>query len=281
MQTGNKLTLELCFFDPDDVAYKSNFVPPAATFTSPEYLINCLAIFQAKIIKYQRTLLYFVKFSKKRPNDKLMYTMRYTHNINSTDNVDKSEDCVITDNGRWHLITEYHGNKCTFYVSVVLSTHTVANRCASVYADTELTDVEVRGMDGSVHMHKVIAAACSPVMKTSFTGEWGKEPKSVINAPPDTTKATLQHLKDYMYLSVLPATGLKQLLLLASFYMMPDLELRCVQALLTEVSSEDAYELIEFGMKNQMTQLIFEIMHRVQIGTLDADEIQKHLKWHL
>ncbi|KAJ2938636.1 hypothetical protein O0L34_g11964 [Tuta absoluta] len=38
--------------------------------------------------------------------------------------------------------------------------------------DTELTDFELRGADGSVRVHKAVLAGFSPVMKTMFSGQW-------------------------------------------------------------------------------------------------------------
>lgn len=280
VQKGNSLTVKLSFTDSNNSHYNSNSYATQATLTSPEYLINCRVVFQAKVIRHYQSLLYFVKFTKKHTSDKLAYLMKYSDKIDDITSKDKCEINFTLESGCWQLIDEFKVQRCTWYVSVVLTVPAPGNPCVSLYDDTELTDLELRGADGSVHLHKSIAAAYSPVIKTGLTGEWAKPEKRAIDAPPETSKATLLDLKQYMYIGVIPksSSALKQLLILASFYMMPDLEQRCVQDLLAQVTSEQSHDLFEFAMKHQMSNLLFGMMYHVQNGALDVDQMLKYRK---
>ncbi|XP_026319271.1 uncharacterized protein LOC113229806 [Hyposmocoma kahamanoa] len=146
------------------------------------------------------------------------------------------------------------------------------NPFASLRSDTSLTDFELRCEQGSVPVHRVVLAISSPVLKTFLEGEnnwlensWYRFAK--------TDLSTLQHLKDYIYMGVLPDDGLENLLLLASCYMMDDLKNECISKILANVTPENALEICEFSIVNKMTKLFLGFLKIVQDGTVKVEEI--------
>ncbi|XP_063357906.1 uncharacterized protein LOC134647485 [Cydia amplana] len=95
------------------------------------------------------------------------------------------------------------------------------------YEDTEFTDFHLHATDGNVPMHKALLAANSDVFKAMLNGEWKEKGEGQINIEGVTVK-TLQHLKDYMYLGVLPDEGLESLLVVAARYLMDKLKADCI-----------------------------------------------------
>lgn len=269
IQKGNSLNGKLSV---------TNYNTPFATKTSPEFLISGSAVFQVKLIAAQinngHTNVYnnliFVRFTKRRPDDDLTYTIKFTSNELGI--VDK---CFTSDDGTWHLIYENKKQQFTFDVAVQMEVAPCASSFASLHEDTELTDFELRGEDGSVHMHRAVLAAASPVLRRMLGGEWRETAEGHVEVP-GTSTATLQNFKNYVYLHTLPESGLEELLLLSSYYMMPELEQRCVDKLVHNVTALNACDMIEFSAKHKVTRLLLAILECVQSGAINVNDMRDH-----
>lgn len=143
---------------------------------------------------------------------------------------------------------------------------------ASLHDDISLTDFELRCESGSIPVHRVVLAIASPVLKTFLESKnnWLENHWFKFS---ETDMSTLQHLKDYIYLGVLPEEGLENLLLLASSYMMEDLKDQCISKILAKVTPENAFEISEFAVTNKMTELYVKFLKKVQDGTVKVDGI--------
>lgn len=257
----------------------TNYNMPYSRMCSPEYIINSVALFQVQVIVSQvnngHTNVYynliFVRFTKIRPNDDLTYTIKLTSNELSLSN-----KMFTADEGCYHLICELKKQQYTLDISVQMEIACHVNSFASLHDDDELTDFEMRGEDGSVHVHKVILAAASPVLRRMLCGKWRETTEGHVDIP-GASRETLQNLKNYVYCHNLPDKGLKQLLLLASYYMMPALEQKCVDKLVKSLTAENAFELLEFASKNKVTQLLLSILESVQNKTIKVDDVREYV----
>lgn len=269
VQRGNLLQVKLGV---------TNYNTPFATKTSPEYVISGVAVFQARVIAAQvnngHTNIYnnliFVRFVKQRHDDDLTYTIK----LSSTE-FGIAAKTFTTDDGTWHLIHDNKRQQYTFDISVLMDIVPRASSFATLHEDTELTDFELRGEDGSVHMHRAVLAASSPVLRRMLGGTWRETTEGHVDVP-GTSRITLQNLKDYVYLHRLPEMGLEQLLLLASYYMMPDLEQKCVDKLVNGLTAQNACELLEFAAKHKVTRLLLAILECVQSGAVKVYEMRDH-----
>lgn len=269
LQRGN--TLEIKFG-------VTNYNTPFATKTSTDYVISGSAVFTVKVIAAQvnngHTNVYnnliFVRFVKSRQDDELTYTIKFSSNEFGITN-----KTFISDDGTWHLVFDNKKQQYTFDVSVKMDIMSSASSFASLHGDVELTDFELRGEGGSVHLHRAVLAAASPVLRRMLAGTWRETTEGHVDVP-GTSNTTLHHLKDYVYLHTLPDTGLEQLLLLASYYMMPDLEQRCVDKLVNGLTAQNACELLEFAAKHKVTRLLLAILECVQSGAVKVNEMRDH-----
>lgn len=256
----------------------TNYNTPFATKTSPEYIISGSAIFQVKVIAAQvnngHTNVYnnllFIRFFKLHQDDDLTYAIKF-----SSSELGITNKSFISDDGTWHLIHDNRKQQYTFDVMVQMDIVPSASSFASLHEDMELTDFELRGEDGSVHMHRAVLAASSPVLRRMLGGTWRETTEGHVEVP-GTSKITLQHLKDYVYLHTLPDAGLEQLLLLASYYMMPDLEQKAVDKLVNSLTAENACDLLEFAAKHKVTRLLLAILECVQSGVVKVGEMRDH-----
>nr|XP_021195196.2 uncharacterized protein LOC110379733 isoform X2 [Helicoverpa armigera] len=252
----------------------TNYNSLYATRSTPEFVINGAAVLQLKLIAALVNNVYnnliFARFVKRRANDDLTYTIKLT----STElGIAKS---FTSDDGTWHLIHENKKQQYTFDVTACMEAAPCASSFASLHDDAELTDFELRGEDGSVHVHRAVLAAASPVLRRMLGGAWRETAEGSVELP-GTSRATLQHLKDYVYLHALPEAGLEQLLLLAAYYMMPDLEQRCVDRLARAVSADNACDVIEFAAKNKLPRLLLAVLELVQSGAVSVSAMRDHL----
>ncbi|CAH0401161.1 unnamed protein product [Chilo suppressalis] len=256
----------------------TNYNTPFATKTSPDYVISGTAVFQVKVIAAQvnngHTNVYnnliFVRFVKLRQDDDLTYTIKFSSNELGI--VNKS---FISDDGTWHLVHDNKRQQYSFDVTVHMDIVPSASSFAMLHEDTELTDFELRGEDGSIRMHRAVLAAASPVLRRMLGGTWREAAEGHVDVP-GTSRATLQNLKDYIYLHILPNVGLEQLLLLASYYMMLDLEQKCVDKLVSMLTAENACDLLEFAAKHKVTRLLLAILECVQSGAVQVNEMRDH-----
>lgn len=271
VQKGNTLTGKVSV---------TNYNIPFATKTSREHVIGGAVSFQVKVVTAMLSNghmivynnLIFVQFLKRRQNDELNYTIKFT-----APELHIQNKRFTSDDGTWHLIHENKRQQYTFEVSILLEVMSCINSFAVLHTDEELTDFELRGVDGSVHMHRAVMAASSPVLRRMLGGMWRETAEGCVDMP-GTTRATLQDLKDYVYLGTLPESGLEELLLLSSYYMMPELEKRCVDKIVQNVTVESAFEVIEFAAKNKMTQLLLAVLDCVQSGTICVTAMRDHLQ---
>lgn len=269
VQRGNTLQVRLGV---------TNYNTPFTTKTSPEYVISGSAIFQVKVIAAQvnngHTNVYnnllFIRFFKIHQDDDLTYAIKF-----SSSELGITNKNFISDDGTWHLIYDNKKQQYSFDVTVQMDIVPSASSFASLHEDMELTDFELRGEDGSVHMHRAVLAASSPVLRRMLGGTWRETTEGHVDVP-GTSKATLQHLKDYVYLHTLPDSGLEQLLLLSSYYMMPDLEQKAVDKLVNSLTAENACDLLEFAAKHKVTRLLLAILECVQSGAVKVNEMRDH-----
>ncbi|KAJ2948675.1 hypothetical protein O0L34_g7931 [Tuta absoluta] len=256
----------------------TNYNTPFTSKTSQTYVISGAAVFQVKVIAAQvnngHTNIYnnliFIKFCKLRFDDDLTYTLKFTSNeFGITDKT------FFSDDGTWHLVYENKKQQYTFDVSVSMDVVPSSSSFATLHGDMELTDFELRGEDGSIRVHRAVLAAASPVLRRMLGGTWRESTEGHVDVS-GTSKLTLQHLKDYVYLHTLPETGLEQLLLLASYYMMPDLEQKCVDKLVSSLTAQNACDLLEFAAKHKVTRLLLAILECVQSGSVKVNDMREH-----
>ncbi|CAK1584229.1 unnamed protein product [Parnassius mnemosyne] len=246
--------------------------------TSPEFSISGCATFQLKAVSsnncgcgnsylYENMIL--VRFFKNCQKDDLSYSITL-----SSKKLCIVEKSFLSDDGTWHLIKENYAESA-FDISVVMNTVHVST-FEVLHDDTNLTDFELRGEDGSVKIHKAILAACSPTFRTMFCGSWRETTEGHVNVA-GTSALTLRHLKDYIYLGTLPDTGLEQILLLALYYMIPDLEQKCVNKLVDSLTAQNAYDLLEFAVKHKVTRLVLAILDCVRGGKVEVNDMRQYL----
>ncbi|XP_045501630.1 speckle-type POZ protein-like isoform X3 [Colias croceus] len=220
---------------------------------------------------YEYRNLIFIKFVKRREEVNFKYNIEFTSRALKIINKN-----FTSDDRNWRLI--YDDKRVSSYtidVSIVMNILPPASAFASLHKDRDFIDFELRGEDGSVHMHKAVLAASSPVLHRMLGGTWKESTEGLVDVP-GTTKTTLEAFKDYLYLHSLPDTGLEHLLLLASYYMMPDLEELCVHKLVDCLRAENACDLLEFAAKHKMTRLLIAILESVQNGEVSVEDMREH-----
>ncbi|XP_045537422.1 uncharacterized protein LOC123721774 [Papilio machaon] len=243
--------------------------------TSPDITINGAANFQVKIImtqEYEIQIyhnLIFVKLYKVRTDDDLTYTMTLSSKHLEIEN--KTFPC---DDGTWHLIKELQNPNFAFDISVVMNIVQCAT-FAALYDEVDLMDFELRGEDGAVRMHRAVLAAYSPVLRRMLNGSWRETAEGHVDVP-GTSRKTLQHLKEYMYLHTLPDTDLEPILVLASYYMMHELEQMCANRLVGALVAENVCELLHFAAKHRLTRLLLAVLDSVQNGAIKVKDVREH-----
>ncbi|KAJ2948680.1 hypothetical protein O0L34_g7937 [Tuta absoluta] len=144
--------------------------------------------------------------------------------------------------------------------------------------DSNLTDFELRGDDGSVKVHKTILAGLSPFIKTLLenSGQWDEVTSNSVNVP-NATQGTLEHLKDYIYLQKMPDTGIVQLAELASFFLMSDLEQRCAAKLIATLCQDNVIEYLEIAMKYKIRLLLLAILNNVKFDIIKISDLDRQM----
>ncbi|XP_061726114.1 uncharacterized protein LOC133531748 [Cydia pomonella] len=132
----------------------------------------------------------------------------------------------------------------------------------SLHEDKLFTDFQLRAADGSVAVHKALLAANSPVFKTLLSGQWKETTEGCLQVK-GVTLCTLNQLKDYMYLGVMPDSDVSSLLLLANYYLIDTLKKECIIKIAQSVTSENLYKLLEFSTRNQIPELTYAILEAV------------------
>ncbi|XP_063543911.1 uncharacterized protein LOC134752220 [Cydia strobilella] len=132
----------------------------------------------------------------------------------------------------------------------------------SLHEDEHYTDFQLSATDGTVAVHKVLLAANSPVFKTMLSGEWKEATEGCLKVK-GVTLRTLNHLKDYMYLGVLPNSDVCSLLLVANCYLIDTLKQECIIKIAQSVTPENLHKLLEFSTHNQIPELTYAILEAV------------------
>ncbi|RVE52772.1 hypothetical protein evm_002645 [Chilo suppressalis] len=272
--TGNSLKVTLIVSNEATYAHKE--------WATGEFKINAVA-FQVKVIallsEHMNANIYknliFVRFVKLYEDDDLIYIIKVTskHDDDMMSITDKN---FISDDGTWHLLQDNvkWKNYC-FIVTGHIDIVTSSCPLTLLHDDTELTDFELKGEDGSIRMHRAVLAAASPVLKAMLSGKWRETTDGKIDKL-NTSKAALQYFKDYLYLGTLPKAvlDLKQLLLLASYYMIKDLEQKCVFKLVSMITAENTCDLFEFAGQHKVKRLQLAILQCVKGGGVEVDKIR-------
>ncbi|XP_047984898.1 uncharacterized protein LOC125225298 isoform X2 [Leguminivora glycinivorella] len=129
-----------------------------------------------------------------------------------------------------------------------------------LYLDEEFTDFQLQGTDGNVPIHKSVLLAHNDMAKTMLRdGKW-EETKNGCMKIDKASVETLNHLKAYMYLEILPEEGLEPLLLIASCYLMEKLRNDCIAKVARTLKEENIERLVEFACENNMPDLVMAII---------------------
>ncbi|CAG9135162.1 unnamed protein product [Plutella xylostella] len=158
-------------------------------------------------------------------------------------------------------------------VAGVIDIFTVPSPSSALYDDNDLIDFSLKGIDGSVDVHRHIMAASSPVLKAMLTGPWREAKQGILDLK-DVHISTIQHLKDYIYLNKVPETGLDELIKLAHFLSMTTLVKICVFHILTGLTLENFMYWNHFAAVNNISELTpwlldFVIRSDVTLGITD------------
>ncbi|XP_047984894.1 uncharacterized protein LOC125225296 [Leguminivora glycinivorella] len=129
-----------------------------------------------------------------------------------------------------------------------------------LYLDEEFTDFELQGTDGAVAVHRSILLAHSDMAKTMLRRVEWKESKNGCMQIDGATKNTLDHLKAYMYLGILPEESLEPLLLIAQCYLLDKLKTDCISKLVSTVKPQDIAGVVKFACENNMPDLMTAIL---------------------
>ncbi|CAK1584251.1 unnamed protein product [Parnassius mnemosyne] len=235
-------------------------------------MISGCTTFQVKVLEVKMQSSHtamchiLVRFFKNCPKDNNTYSITL-----SSSKLSIAEKSFLSDDGTWHLIKEID-QVLAFDISVVMDTVHISS-FEALYDDTELADFELRGEDGSVKVHKAVLAASSHVLKRMLSGSWRETKEGHVDVP-GTSAQPLQHFKDYIYLRKLPNTGLEQVLLLASYYMIPQLEQKCVNKLVNSLTAQKTCDLLELAMKHKVNRLILAILEWVQNRGVEVKDMR-------
>ncbi|XP_063368705.1 uncharacterized protein LOC134657083 [Cydia amplana] len=131
-----------------------------------------------------------------------------------------------------------------------------------LYEDTESMDFQLHTKDGTVAVHKAVLFLHSDMFKMMLTNNWKESNEGQINMDGITVQ-TLKHLKDYMYLGILPEEGLEPLLQVAAHYFMDKLRADCSAKLVESVNSENINRLIALGCEFNIPELVRGLIFRI------------------
>lgn len=242
------------------------------TISELKFQLKCVACSHSNCFN---TYVYIIFLEKEKLNiTDRCYDVHIDLKINNNNAVTQIVTFAKKVDTTWHLLHKHCGQNsgginCAVTVEVK---DTINTAFAALYHDTLLTDFELRGENGNIPVHRTVLAMSSPVLKTFLESKinWLENRWYKFS---ETDISTLQHLKDYIYLGKLPEEGLQKLLLLASCYMMEDLENRCVSEIVKNITPENALEISEFAMAHKMNRLYLGFLMKVQSGAVKVDQI--------
>ncbi|CAG9135164.1 unnamed protein product [Plutella xylostella] len=225
---------------------------------SPEYVVCSIAVLQVKLDmlycscgQYKARPIITVRFSK-RSKDCLNCVLNFK--INNSPLTIVSTECsggFIQAPGSNNLYDYKSG-----YVKVagVIDIFMEPSPSSALYDDKDLIDFSLKGIDGSVDVHRHIMAASSPVLKAMLTGPWREAKQGILDLK-DVHISTIQHLKDYIYLNKVPETGLDELIKLAKYLSMTTLVKICVFHILTGLTMDNFWNWIHCAEANNISEL--------------------------
>ncbi|KAJ2945930.1 hypothetical protein O0L34_g4847 [Tuta absoluta] len=264
---------------------------------SPEFLICGLINIQVKhrtsrivdnqyinthASKYNQTVA--VKVSKIFQSDKLNYEIKISSTaLGIKDKLLRTDD-LGPKNENWLIIKEIenglaNGEKYLTTVDLTINADIYNTNTAlfeALYEEIELTDFELRGKDGSVRFHKMVLAAFSPVMRAMLSGTWKELDAGAVDKS-EISKATLLQLKDYMYTQKLPESGIEELAILATYYMITDLQQRCAFKMIKSLTAENAAERLEFALKYKIKKLFLAVIAMLKENAITFEDIENKL----
>lgn len=250
---------------------------PYTSTKSKEFIINGVVSFQVQVntirvvngYTSEYTNLIFIKFVKLKNNPNSRFLLKL-----SSIKFDMNDCMFVSDDSTWRLIYEWKTiNTYCFDVQACIETIDTFGSFASLLDDIELTDFTLRGEDGSIRVHKAVLAASSPVFRRSLLDKWKGASEGIVDIP-GTTRMVLMHFKNYMYSRVTPDNCLQQLLILSTYFMMPELEQRCIDKLVTKLTAQNTLMLSEFAVKNKMMRLHLAILECIQSGAVKVRELR-------
>ncbi|KAJ2948658.1 hypothetical protein O0L34_g7913 [Tuta absoluta] len=275
LQQGNNLQIKF------DISHKTEkFV----SMISKEYMCGAvyfqLQAYSARCMETNQSYpdyvtIISVRFTKLFKHDNLKYICKFS----SVELSDANEK--LTEAHVWHQIFHHKRTNITtnsalfsFVVSFQSDIATsVIGPFAAIYDDND-TDFKLCGGDGSVKVHKTILKVSSPVLQGMLDGEWKETSEGKITLA-DISKVTCEHFKDYIYLDLIPNTDIKQLLVLGSYLMMPDLVQKCLVKLLNKLDADNIVELIEFAINYKVTNLFVTLMNIIRKGLVSIDHLSE------
>ncbi|KAI5638883.1 BTB/POZ domain-containing protein [Phthorimaea operculella] len=192
----------------------------------------------------------------------------------------RSENLVDDENfegASWHVFYEKIGanvgRMLEYNLKIALNVSCkMHNGFSLLYDDTDLSDFELRGTDGSIKVHKAVLAHYSPVMKTMLSGQW-KEVKAGAVDIPNTSSEILEQFKNFIYLHKLPENEIEKLAELASCYMISQLEEVCTYKLLTSLTSENVTKTLELAGKCKMDRVMVAALAVIQQKSIKVKDI--------
>lgn len=149
------------------------------------------------------------------------------------------------------------------------------NKFFDLYNDVDMSDFELRVDDGSVRFHRLVLALSSPVLKTMLSGKWKDTTQGHVEVP-GVSKNTIQQFKDFIYKSVVPENVSLELLSLASYYMMTELEEICLEKIADSLTSENTWRQLEYCVSHKLTKLLSVILNRLKCK---QDDDNVFVKW--
>ncbi|XP_068622058.1 uncharacterized protein [Battus philenor] len=211
------------------------------------------------------------KFSKKSVTDHSVYSI-----ICTSVELKLADKEFFTDNDTFYLVNEVNSTTFTFNIALTAKVVNKGNPFKALYDDNELVDFKLVGENGSiVKVHGAVLAAQSPTVMKMVKDKTITAGLLECN---DMQEEILQHFKEYLYLSVLPKDNLNQLLLLAMKFEMKDLEQKCIENIMNNLTPSNTYSWIEFAQKNNIFNLFFGILDYIQAGKIKVSDIKKSLK---
>lgn len=105
-----------------------------------------------------------------------------------------------------------------------------------------------------------------------LSSDFKEKSQGFVEVPADL--ATLEAFKRFIYTRTLPSDIklLEQLVRFGSYYMIPELEKKSIQALANMATERNAYDILEFAFENKAKELSMAIFKKMG-STIDLDKM--------